>query len=79
MRERMTSRYEQIPVKLDAGAIWNEIPKKDSQAKTEERELIFDFDMNDYDDVRNCCQGKKVCNKCWKLLVVAIEIIRVTL
>jgi len=34
----MTSRYEQIPVKVDAGAIWTEIPKKDSNsAKTEER------------------------------------------
>jgi hypothetical protein len=34
MRERMTSRFEQIPVKLDAGAIWSEIPKKDSLGKT---------------------------------------------
>ena len=55
------------PLKVDAGAIWSEIPKKDQPGKTEERELIFDFDMNDYDDVRNCCSGKTVCVKCWKL------------
>ena len=75
----MTSQQQNIPLKVDAGAIWSEIPKKDQPGKTEERELIFDFDMNDYDDVRNCCSGKTVCVKCWKLLVVAIEIIRTTL
>lgn len=63
------------PLKVDAGAIWNRKPEKESTAKTIERELIFDFDMNDYDDVRTCCEGKKVCLKCWKLLVVAVEII----
>jgi len=66
-------------MKVDAGAIWSEIPKKDSPGKTEQRELVFDFDMNDYDDVRNCCEGKNVCLRCWKLLIVAIEIIKKTL
>ena len=63
------------PLKVDAGAIWNRRPEKQSTCKTVERELIFDFDMNDYDDVRTCCVGKKVCVKCWKLLVIAVQII----
>lgn len=76
-KERMLSRDKKVPLKIDAGAIWNQIPQKDAgpNAKTIERELIFDFDMNDYDDVRTCCEGKKVCVKCWKLLIVAVEIL----
>ena len=35
--------------------------------------------MNDYDDVRTCCVGKRVCVKCWKLLVIAVEIIEMIL
>lgn len=75
MKNRMTSRHSKIPLKVDAGAIWNQKPEKDSNCKTQERELIFDFDMNDYDDVRTCCSGKKVCVKCWKLLITAVEVI----
>ena len=66
-------------MKVDAGAIWNQTPEKDSKGKTVEREFIFDFDMNDYDDVRTCCSGKKVCLKCWKMLIIATEILELTL
>lgn len=75
MKNRMIDRHSTIPMKVDAGAIWNRVPEKDTNGKTLERELIFDFDMNDYDDVRTCCLGKKVCVKCWKLLITAVEVI----
>lgn len=75
MKKRMIDRHATIPRKVDAGAIWNRVPEKDTNGKTLERELIFDFDMNDYDDVRTCCSGKKVCIKCWKLLIIAVEVI----
>lgn len=34
MKNRMIDRHSKIPLKVDAGAIWNQIPEKDSNGKT---------------------------------------------
>lgn len=80
MKARMTSLMEEPPRKVDAGAIWTGIPAKDSKnVRPSQREFIFDFDMNDYDDVRTCCIGKTTCIKCWKFMLVAKDVLTQTL
>eukprot|EP00983_Pelagomonas_calceolata_P030264 949359-Pelagomonas_calceolata.AAC.4 len=39
-----------------------------------ERELVFDIDLTDYDDVRTCGKEGHICNDCWPLMAVAIKV-----
>ena len=40
-----------------------------------ERELVFDIDLTDYDEVRTCGKGAHICNKCWPLMAIAIKVL----
>jgi DNA primase small subunit len=67
------------PMKIDIGAVFSH-PPKDHKAiaqgfRTEQRELVFDIDLTDYDDVRQCgCTGAKICNKCWQMMTMAVKV-----
>ena len=78
--ELMAAIQKRRPVKIDIGAVFN-YPPKDNKSlpagklQTQERELVFDIDLTDYDDVRNCgCSGAKICGKCWKFMGMAIKV-----
>lgn len=78
------SIIERCPTKIDIGAVYNIEPKDSRKLKLLslqpiERELVFDIDMTDYDDVRLCCKGADICDRCWPFMIVAARILEAIL
>lgn len=83
LKKSISSKY---PIKIDIGAVYNTLPKLHNQISNDnksfvpvEKEMIFDIDMTDYDDIRTCCKEAKICNKCWKFMIVAYRILNAIL
>lgn len=66
------------PEKIDAGAVYQVPAERRHQTPLvpQERELVFDIDMSDYDTVRSCCKGKSICKHCWPWMATAAHVIR---
>ncbi|KAG6530294.1 DNA primase small subunit-like [Zingiber officinale] len=85
--EMESSIRKKCPFKIDIGPVYTVDPAKrrayaqggNNVFSPIERELVFDIDMSDYDDVRYCCSGADVCLDCWPLMNVAIKVLDMSL
>jgi len=79
MKEFKTKLKKELPFKIDIGPVYNVEPRKKQTScvklQAEEKELVFDIDITDYDDVRDCCSGGACCSQCWPLMTCAIKVL----
>eukprot|EP00035_Acanthoeca_spectabilis_P037359 m.44816 g.44816 ORF g.44816 m.44816 type:complete len:446 (-) comp8574_c0_seq1:2404-3741(-) len=79
--EEMTADIKKMnPYKIDIGAVFTGKPKdhkkiKAAEFKPVEKELVFDIDMTDYDEIRPCCSGAAICMRCWPFMNCAIKVV----
>jgi len=79
-KEMMEMIQKRQPHKIDIGAVFTACPKDHTTIKPElfntvERELVFDIDMTDYDDIRTCCTGAEICLRCWPYMTMAVKVV----
>eukprot|EP00437_Effrenium_voratum_P011905 CAMPEP_0181449956 /NCGR_PEP_ID=MMETSP1110-20121109/27929_1 /TAXON_ID=174948 /ORGANISM="Symbiodinium sp., Strain CCMP421" /LENGTH=435 /DNA_ID=CAMNT_0023574165 /DNA_START=45 /DNA_END=1352 /DNA_ORIENTATION=- len=81
MEEYRAKVLDRQPIRMEIGAVFSHAPSKHNVVSKEaykplERELVFDIDMDEYDDIRTCCSGANLCLKCWTFMKAAIEVLR---
>lgn len=82
--EFKTSVVNANPTRFEVGAVYAVNPKErknlpKSAMKPVSKELVFDIDLTDYDDIRTCCSKTDICTKCWKFIQVASEVLTTAL
>ncbi len=74
-----------MPSRFEIGPVYTTNPRdrktlrKSSAFKPLAKELCFDIDLTDYDDIRTCCDKANICNKCWQFITMAIKVVDVAL
>lgn len=71
---------QMLPSRFEIGPMYSTNPRdrktlrKASAFRPLMKELVFDIDMTDYDDIRTCCTGATICKKCWAFITMAIKV-----
>lgn len=67
------------PSRFEIGPVYNTNPRDRKPLRLAMRpiskELVFDIDMTDYDEIRTCCDGANICHKCWTFITMAIQVV----
>ncbi|KAI2603384.1 prim-pol domain-containing protein [Hypoxylon fragiforme] len=74
-----------LPTRFEIGPVYSTNPRErkmlrnTSAFKPLAKELCFDIDLTDYDDIRTCCDKANICNLCWQFMTMAIKVLDVAL
>ena len=74
-----------MPSRFEIGPVYTTNPRdrktlrNTSAFKPLAKELCFDIDLTDYDDIRTCCDKANICNLCWQFITMAIKVVDVAL
>ncbi|KAJ8064131.1 hypothetical protein OCU04_007966 [Sclerotinia nivalis] len=74
-----------MPSRFEIGPVYSTNPRdrktlrKSSAFRPIAKELCFDIDLTDYDEIRTCCDKAHICNKCWQFITMAIKVVDVAL
>lgn len=73
------------PSRFEIGPVYTTNPRdrktlrKSSTFRPLSKEIVFDIDLTDYDDIRTCCTKANICQKCWTFATMAIKVVDVAL
>ncbi|KAM3083254.1 p48 polypeptide of DNA primase [Clarireedia jacksonii] len=74
-----------MPSRFEIGPVYSTNPRdrktlrKSTAFKPIAKELCFDIDLTDYDEIRTCCDKANICNKCWQFITMAIKVVDIAL
>ena len=69
------------PSRFEIGPVYTANPRdrktlrKSTAFRPVEKELVFDIDLTDYDEIRTCCSKANICHKCWSFVTMAIKVV----
>ncbi|KAL0467968.1 DNA primase small subunit [Neurospora intermedia] len=70
-----------MPSRFEIGPVYTANPRdrktlrNSSAFRPLSKELCFDIDLTDYDDIRTCCDKANICQKCWQFITMAIKVV----
>lgn len=70
-----------MPTRFEIGPVYNTNPRDRKTLRSAAafrplaKELCFDIDLTDYDDVRTCCDKANICGRCWAFITMAIRVV----
>ena len=69
------------PSRFEIGPVYSTNPRdrktlrKASTFRPIAKELVFDIDLTDYDEIRTCCDKANICHKCWTFVTMAVKVV----